>query len=47
MVLKSTARVAGIDEATFQKQAQDAKSFCPVSRLYKGAEITLEATLEK
>ena len=43
--LDTTARVPNIDEATFQKQAEDAKANCPVSRLYKGAEIKLNAKL--
>jgi osmotically inducible protein OsmC len=46
VALKSRARVAGVDEATFQKHAQEAKGFCPVSRLFTGAKITLAATLE-
>ena len=44
--LTTRGRVAGIDGAKFQEQAEDAKKNCPVSRLYKGAEITLDATLE-
>jgi osmotically inducible protein OsmC len=43
--LETTARVPKIDESTFQKQAEDAKANCPVSRLYKGAEIRLTARL--
>lgn len=45
--LDTTARVASIDEADFQQQAEEAKQNCPVSRLYKGANITLSAKLEK
>ncbi|HEX7050579.1 MAG TPA: OsmC family protein [Longimicrobiales bacterium] len=45
--LDTRARVPGIDEATFRKYAEDAKENCPVSRLYQGAEIRLEATLER
>ncbi len=44
--LKTRARVPGIDRETFLQQAQAAKEGCPVSRLFKGAEITLEAELE-
>ncbi len=44
--LTSRARVEGIDAAKFHEQAEDAKKNCPVSRLYAGAEITLEAHLE-
>ena len=43
--LDTTARVANISEADFQKAAEQAKSNCPVSRLYKGAEIKLTAKL--
>ena len=43
--LDTTARVPNIDEAEFQKQAEQAKANCPVSRLYKGAEIKLTAKL--
>lgn len=45
--LDTRGRVPGIDEAAFQQQAEDAKKNCPVSRLYKGAQITLKATLER
>lgn len=44
--LTTRARVPNLDEATFQEQAQSAKENCPVSKLYKGAEITLDAALE-
>lgn len=43
--LEIVARVPGIDAATFQKQAEGAKNNCPVSRLYQGAEITVDARL--
>ncbi|MHB0776632.1 OsmC family protein [Halomonas sp. WWR20] len=43
--LKTTARVPGADQATFDECAQKAKEGCPVSKLFK-AEITLDATLE-
>ena len=39
------ATIPGIDEATFQKFAEDAKSGCPVSKALAGVPITLEATL--
>ena len=39
------ATVPGIDEATFQKFAEDAKAGCPVSKALAGVPITLEATL--
>lgn len=44
--LDTVARVPGVDEATFQKHAEAAKTNCPVSRLYQGAEITVKARLE-
>jgi len=44
--LETKAQVPGIDEATFQSEADSAKQNCPVSRLFAGAEITLRATLE-
>jgi lipoyl-dependent peroxiredoxin len=42
LVLK--AKVPGLDDATFQKLAAEAKANCPVSKVLN-AEITLEATL--
>ena len=44
--LDTRAKVPGIDADTFQKSAEDAKTNCPVSQLFKGAEITLNARLE-
>jgi len=38
-------RVPGISAADFKKAAEDAKAGCPVSKLFKGAEITLDAEL--
>ena len=44
--LETVGEVPGIDEATFQKVAEDAKANCPISRLLSpGAEITLTAKL--
>ena len=43
--LDTRARVPGIDNDAFQKHALDAKTNCPVSRLFKGAEISVNATL--
>ncbi len=43
--LITNATVPGIDEAEFQRIAQEAKQNCPVSKVLAGAEITLEATL--
>jgi len=42
LVLKG--KVPGVDDATFQKLAAEAKASCPVSKVLN-AEITLEATL--
>ena len=43
--LVAKARVPGIDEAAFQEAAETAKNICPVSVLFKGAEISVGATL--
>src|SRR5512136_1204770 len=43
--LDTEAEVPGIDEATFQQLAQDAKKGCPVSKALTGPEIKLKATL--
>ena len=43
--LSCTADVPGIDEGEFQEIADGAKEGCPVSKLYQGAEITLDASL--
>ena len=47
IALSTRGRVAGVDQETFRKHAEDAKANCPVSRLYKGATITVDATLEQ
>jgi lipoyl-dependent peroxiredoxin len=39
------AQVPGIDQETFERHAEVAKSGCPVSRALAGTEITLEARL--
>jgi len=39
------AQLPGTDNATFQDLAAKAKAGCPVSKLFKGAEITLDASL--
>ncbi len=44
--LTLTAKIPGADQATFEKLAGMAKAGCPVSKLFKGTEITLTATLE-
>jgi len=38
--------VSGIDEDTFLKSAEEAKSGCPVSKALTGVEITLDASFE-
>lgn len=43
--LETEAIVPGIDEATFQRMAQDAKTNCPVSKALASTPINLKATL--
>lgn len=43
--LDTTAEVPGIDEATFQEQAEAAKAGCPVSQALAGVDIQLHARL--
>ena len=43
--LETDAEVPGISEDVFRQQAETAKKNCPVSKLLKGAEITLNAKL--
>ena len=43
--LETDAEVPGIDNATFQKYAQDAKQNCPVSKALAGTDIHLQAIL--
>jgi osmotically inducible protein OsmC len=46
IALTLKAKVPGLDEAAFQKMAQEAKANCPLSKaLASVPEITLEATL--
>src|SRR5258707_394556 len=44
--LETRADIPGIDNATFQKYALDAKQNCPVSKALAATEIHLNATLE-
>lgn len=44
--LSTSGAVADIDEAEFQRIADEAKSFCPVSRALAGTSISVEARLE-
>ena len=47
MELTVRGKVAGLDQAGFQKAAEEAKSGCPVSRALKGiTQMTLDAKLE-
>ena len=43
--LKVDAQVPGIDDATFQSIAEDAKENCPVSKALSAVPISLQATL--
>jgi len=43
--LETEAVVPGIDEATFQRIAQEAKTNCPVSKALASVPINLKATL--
>ena len=40
------AKVPGADKAAFETAANNAKAGCPVSKLFKGAEITMSALLD-
>lgn len=44
--LSTDAQIPGIDDATFQKQAADAKKNCPVSKALAGVDIHLIAKLQ-
>ena len=46
IALENEATVPGIDDATFQQQAEATKVGCPVSRALAGTKITLKATLK-
>ncbi len=47
MELTVRGKVSGLDQAGFQKAAEEAKSGCPVSRALKGIpQITLDAKLD-
>jgi len=43
--LETEAEIPGIDEKTFQEQAEATKKNCPVSKLLTGAQVTLHAKL--
>ena len=44
--LDVTARIPGLDPAAFDAVIDEASELCPVSRLFAGAKITVDATLE-
>jgi osmotically inducible protein OsmC len=46
IALTVRGEVDGLDEAAFEKVAQEAKATCPVSKALTGVEITLDAALE-
>jgi osmotically inducible protein OsmC len=43
--LETEGRVPGLDEQDFEQHANEAKENCPVSKLVKGTEISLNARL--
>ena len=45
IALSVTASIDGIEDADFQRIADEAKSACPVSKALTGVDITLTATL--
>ncbi len=47
IALTTRGKVPGLDQAGFQKAAEDAKNNCPVSKALKGnVDFTLDAKLE-
>jgi osmotically inducible protein OsmC len=44
--LRARARVAGIGEKTFLSIVDEAAALCPISRLFAGAVITIDASLD-
>jgi lipoyl-dependent peroxiredoxin len=44
--LSVSGRVPGIDQAQFERAAQDAGENCPISRALEGVEIRVHATLQ-
>ena len=44
--LRVRAQVPGLDEAGFAKVVEEASALCPISRLFAGATITVDAALE-
>lgn len=44
--IRVRARVPGLDESAFQEVVEEAAGLCPVSRLFAGAKISVDAALE-
>ncbi|MGH3237418.1 MAG: OsmC family peroxiredoxin, partial [Streptosporangiaceae bacterium] len=44
--LRVDGQVPGVDEAGFQAIVDEAARLCPISRLFAGARVTVEAALE-
>jgi len=44
--LTVTARIPGLDPADFDAVIAEASALCPVSRLFAGAKVTVDAVLE-
>lgn len=44
--LRVRGQVPGLDAAEFQTTVDEAAALCPISRLFAGARITVDATLE-
>jgi osmotically inducible protein OsmC len=44
--LTVTGNVPGIDQAAFERAANDAGQNCPISRALQGVEISVHATLD-
>ena len=44
--IETTAKVPGIDEATFKQEAEKAKDNCPISLALKGVKFNLNAKLK-
>jgi len=45
--LEVKAQVAGLDTDSFDAVVSDAMALCPIGRLFAGAEVTVEAELER
>jgi len=44
--LQARVKAARLDQASFDTAMNNAKAGCPVSKLFKGAEISMDAQLE-